>query len=99
MKYRITPRAGRDLAAIGRYTVGKWGRKQRNAYILRLRKRIEWLSDNPNLGTHREEIRPGFMSYPEGEHYIFYLIYVDRIDIIGLPHRLMDIPAYFDVKR
>jgi plasmid stabilization system protein ParE len=38
------------------------------------------------------------MSYPEGEHYVFYLIYPDRIDIIGVPHRLMDIPAYFGIK-
>lgn len=93
--YRITPKAQRDLVAIGRYTRRKWGIRQRNAYITKLRRRIEWLAGNPRLGTARDDVESGYLSYPEGEHLIFYIAFSDRIDIIGLPHRMMDIARYF----
>jgi toxin ParE1/3/4 len=97
-KSRITPRAGHDLVQIGCHTQQTWGFEQRNRDIGRLRRRIEWLARNPNLGTRRDEFRAGIISYPEGEHLIYYIIYPERIDIIGLPHRQMDIPAHFTIE-
>jgi plasmid stabilization system protein ParE len=32
---------------------------------------------------------------PQGSHLIFYLIGADAIDIIGVPHKQMDMPGYF----
>lgn len=98
-RYKLTLEAQRDLQGIARYTKRQWGKKQRDQYIGRLKLRIEWLAENPRLGKRRFEIFDGLYSFPEGEHLIFYRTLADRIDIVGIPGMLMDLPAYFDVKQ
>lgn len=94
-KYRVTPRARDDLKNIGRYTLQQWGKNQRNLYLKQLETRFEWLSQRPLLGKHRTDIQEGFYSFPQGEHVVFYLIRSEGIDIIGVPHKEMDILNYF----
>lgn len=93
--FRLTPRAYQDLKAIGRYTLQKWGKRQRNKYLQDMDKRFQWLADNPRMGKHRPEIEAGYHCYNQGSHIIFYLIRDTGIDIIGIPHRAMDIEKYF----
>jgi toxin ParE1/3/4 len=40
----------------------------------------------PMLGLRRDDIRPGFYRYQVGQHYIFYRISVDRIEIARILH-------------
>lgn len=94
--YRITSRARDDLKHIGRYTVKVWGKKQRDIYLRDLDKCFAWLAENPRLGKHRPEVEEGYYSFPQGSHLIFYILRDRGIDIIGIPHRNMDISAYFD---
>lgn len=94
-KYRITPRVRDDLKNIGRYTEQQWGKTQRNNYLEQLEKRFQWLADHPLLGRHRNDVNEGYYSFPEGQHVVFYLISRDAIDIIGIPHKEMDIISYF----
>ena len=94
-KFRITPRAREDLRNIGHYTEQQWGKMQRNIYLKNLEKRFAWLTDNPLLGKHRTDIAEGFYCFPQGEHVVFYLINSDGIDIIGIPHKEMDIISHF----
>ena len=93
--FRVTPRAQDNLKNIGRYTERQWGRLQRNTYLKALEKRFGWLAANPQLGKHRPEVAEGYYSFPQGEHVVFYLIGENGIDIIGIPHKEMDIIAYF----
>ena len=93
---RLTPRAKEDLKLIGRYTTVRWGKEQRNLYLKDLDKRFSWLAENPLLGKHRSDIAKKYYSFPQGEHVVFYMISKDHIDIIGIPHKKMDIVAYFD---
>ncbi len=93
--YRITPRAQDDLKKIGRYTEHQWGKQQRNTYLKALEKRFNWLAENPKLGKHRPDIADGYYSFPQGGHVVFYLIREKGIDIIGVPHKEMDIISYF----
>ena len=46
-------------------------------------------------GRHRTDITEGYYSFPEGQHIVFYLCSHDGIDIIGIPHKDMDILSYF----
>ena len=92
---RFTPRAKEDLKTIGRYTMKRWGKEQRNLYLKNLEKRFIWLAEHPNLGKQRLDIAKNYYSYPQGEHVVFYLIGDRHIDIIGVPHKQMDILAYF----
>ena len=96
VRYRVTPRAYRDLLAIARYTMKIWGRAQRDAYLRDLENRFRWLADNPGLGRCRDDIHAGYYSYPQGVHVIFYVIRDGEVDIIGIPHRSMDVAGYFD---
>ncbi len=93
--YRITPRAKEDLLNIGRYTESRWGKDQRNRYLRQLEQRFAYLAKFPYQGKHRLDIDDTYYSYPEGEHLVFYLIHPKGVDIIGIPHKQMDIPHYF----
>jgi len=94
-KYRVTPRARDDLKNIGHYTQQHWGKAQRNTYLKNIEKRFNWLAKNPQLGKSRTDVAEGYYSFPEGQHVVFYLINQEYIDIIGLPHKNMDIIYYF----
>lgn len=94
-KVRVTPRAREDLKNIGRYTERTWGQGQRNSYLKSIEVRFQWLAENPLLGKHRTDICEGYYSFPEGQHVVFYLIGNNAIDIIGIPHKDMDIISYF----
>lgn len=94
-KYRVTPAARDDLINIGRYTLIKWGKVQRNLYLKKLEARFEWLASNSLSGKHRTDIKEGFYSFPQGEHLVFYIIQPEGIAIIGIPHKEMDILSYF----
>jgi toxin ParE1/3/4 len=52
-RYKLTLEARRDLEDIARYTKRRWGKKQRDLYIGRLKLRIEWLAENPRLGKKK----------------------------------------------
>ncbi len=90
-KLRVTPRARDDLKNIGRYTEQTWGTDQRNRYLNNIDIRFRWLADNPQLGRHRTDICEGYYSFPEGQHVVFYLFDHNTLDIIGIPHKEMDI--------
>ena len=94
--YRITPKAASDLKNIARYTLKKWGKQQRDAYLRSLDQRFAWLAQNPRLGVHRPDIQEGYYCFPQGVHLVFYLCREGGIDIIGIPHQNMDIADYFD---
>ncbi len=93
--FRVTRRAEEDLRNIGRYTLKTWGKAQRDKYLLEIDRRFGWLADNPRMGQHRPDIEDGYYSYPQGSHVVFYLIREDAIDIIGIPHKQMDVQSYF----
>ena len=93
--FKITPRAQEDLKEIGRYTISQWGKKQRDSYLRNLDKRFFWLANNPYLGKQRPDIKQGYYCYLQGSHLIFYLMNETDIEIIGIPHKAMDIINYF----
>ncbi len=93
--YRVTPRAATDLDAIADYTVKKWGVEQLESYLGALSDRFDWLAINPMLGRDRSDIHKGYRSYPDGSHVVFYIVQDDSIAIIGVPHKSMDIGAFF----
>ncbi len=83
-----------ELVAIARHTRKVWGAHQRQVYLARLETRFNWLAANPELGKNRSVLREGLFSYAEGSHLIFYLVKPDRIEIIGIAHKAMDIDSY-----
>ncbi len=95
-RYRLTPRALRDLDQITDYTLATWGERQAEKYLADLDQRFRWLAQNPKVGRLRDDVGEGYRSFPQGGHVIFYVIDEDGVAIIGVPHGAMDIEAYFD---
>jgi toxin ParE1/3/4 len=92
---RLTPRAASDLEAIADYTIETWGISQLETYLTELNCRFQWLADNPLAGRERNDVHPGYRSYPEGSHVIFYVVNDDNVGIIGIPHKSMDVEHLF----
>jgi len=95
--YSLRQQAQADLESIWLYSYQEWGTEQADQYIRSLLSRFTWLSENPQLGKQRTEVKPGYYCFPEGMHLIFYKITQDGIDIIGIPHQSMDFIAHFDI--
>lgn len=92
--YTLRQLAVDDLEHIWSYSFQEWGVEQADRYIRALLARFLWLSENPALGKHRDDIKPGYYCFPEGRHLIFYTVSGQGIDIIGIPHQSMDVAAY-----
>ncbi|MEE9336881.1 MAG: type II toxin-antitoxin system RelE/ParE family toxin [Methylococcaceae bacterium] len=85
-----------DLKEIARYTLSQWGKKKRDSYLHDLDKRFSWLTNNVKIGKQRPDIKEGYYCYLQGSHLIFYILNeIEGIDIIGIPHKAMDIVNYF----
>jgi toxin ParE1/3/4 len=88
--------AENDLEQIWLYSFHEWGLEQADSYIRLMKGRFSWLAKNPLLGKRRDDIKPGYYSFPEGRHVIFYIITESGIDIIGIPHQCMDIISHLE---
>ena len=93
--WRLTPRAREDLDAIAAYTIEKWGINRLESYLGSLLESFERLSANPSLGRERPDIHPGYRSFPAGSHIVFYVEDGNFINIIGIPHKSMDVDSFF----
>jgi toxin ParE1/3/4 len=71
-------------------------RAQADSYITAVSKRLQWLAQQPQTDKHRPDIEHGYYCFPQSQHLIFYLIRDNAIDIIGIPHRSMEIGIIFD---
>lgn len=93
----LTRKAKADLTEIARYTLKRWGREQRNAYLKQFDDTFHLLSEQPEIGKPCNEIRHGYFKFPQGSHVIFFK-YCDhnRITIIRILHKSMDIKLQFD---
>lgn len=90
-RFRLSPRAAADLDAIADFTIERWGPAQMADYLRSMNSRFEWLAENPLAGRERDDIHRGYRSFPEGSHVIFYIVSDEYVDIIGIPHKSMDI--------
>lgn len=91
MGYKLTSIAQADIREIAKYSLKNWGEVKAEQYISMLYQRFNWLNDFPQLGTNRNSIKKGVMSYQEGSHVIFY--YLDNqgsIYIMRVLHKYMD---------
>lgn len=90
-RFRLTPRAAADLDGIADYANEERGPMQIGNYLRSLNKRFDWPTRNPLAGRERNDIHPGYRSIPEGRHIIFSIVNDENADIIGAPHKSMDI--------
>ena len=75
-RYRLTPRARRDLAAIRRYIAADSSPQRADAVIRRVRERCRLLEGAPGQGRIRDDapLAEEVRSVPEWPYVIFYRI-------------------------
>ena len=94
--YLVRQAVEAELERIWFYTFQEWGVEQADTYLGLLIARFAWLAENPHAGKPRDDVKPGYYSFPEGMHVVFYTIGEKEIDIIGIPHQSMDIISYLE---
>ncbi len=62
--YKFTERAELDLEEITGYTLKHWGALQVDTYLDGLEYHGQLLASNPNLGTRRDGLVDGLLSFP-----------------------------------
>jgi len=95
-RFNLTLRAKEDMRNIWFYTRDLWEVEQADAYIAEIHNRCAWLCQQPAVGKLRTDIADGYYCFPQGQHLIFYLVREKQIDIVGIPHKVMDVENYFD---
>lgn len=95
-KYRLTPRAERDLEEIWRYTSEQWSTEQAEKYVGALIDAMELLADEPSRGRSAESARPGYLRSKVAAHVIFYKRAKYGVAIIRVLHGRMDFTSHFD---
>jgi len=93
--FTLTPRALRDIDAIAEFSLEKWGATQTEKYLEEIKARCAWLAENPLLGRARDDVAPGYRSFRQGAHIIFYVFERESLFIVGVPHAVRDIATYF----
>ena len=91
-RYKLLKASEADLDDIWKYTYETWGIRQASKYLRQLKKRIEALSKNPDLGLKRDSISEGLFCYHEGRHLIMYRKEKSGIVIIRVLHDRLDVP-------
>ncbi len=89
-RYRFTDKAERDLEGIVDYTTQKWGASQANTYLDGLESRAQLLAENPGIGTVRESLYEGLLSFPYESHILYYKKQARGIVIVRVLHQHMD---------
>lgn len=88
--FKLSRKAKADLRSIALYTERRWGREQRNHYILQFDQCFHLLGENPNLGQSCEDLSPGYRQYPQASHHILYRVASDGVvEVIRILHQRM----------
>ncbi len=88
--FRLSRAAAADLRRIARHTEARWGRVQRNRYLVRLDEAFHLLAARPRLGQPADEVRPGYRRFSVAAHVVWYRVGGDGcVEVIRVLHRRM----------
>jgi len=94
VKYQLTDEATRDVEEILAYSVKDFGVAQTEHYFKALKKCIELLADNPDIGHSAEDILPGYLRFPYESHVVFYKKLSSSILVVRILHERMDVKLH-----
>lgn len=87
--YRLSGRADRDVEAIARFTIGRWGWSQAEAYVTGLHHAFEMIARFPEAGRRVDHIRRGYLRFDHASHSIFYRVTAEGVLIVRVLHGRM----------
>jgi toxin ParE1/3/4 len=94
-KIHKTARAERDLIGIWNHSFRHWSEAQADEYLDQLGAGIGVLTENPELGMRRDEVRAGYRLLFIGSHAIYYTVTRTKVLIVRVLHERMDPGRHF----
>lgn len=94
--YKLSPEADNDIEDIFDYTEFEYGLQKAVEYTTQFHIVFIELSQSPELGRSRDEIKVGLRSLIQDKHVIFYRILKDHIRIARVIHNRCDIPRFLE---
>lgn len=91
--YRLSPLAEDDLEEIWIFTAGRWSVSQADHYHADIIDALEKLASGERKGRNTD-VRPGYLKYAIGRHFVFYRATSSGIDVIRILHQSMDVEQH-----
>lgn len=95
-KVILSKAADADLEDIFDYTLEEFGLDQAVSYVSEFDDTFETISESPEIGRKREEIREELRSLVKDKYVIFYRILIDHIRVVRILHGSRDLPKFLD---
>ncbi len=89
--FSVTSAAKNDLLGIARFTQQRWGVGQRDKYLAQLNDMFHQLANKPEIGKTCDYIKRGYRKFPVANHVIYYRTFSNRIEIVRVLHKRMDV--------
>ena len=90
-RYKLSPRAKRDLLEIWLYTRDTWSITQADSYYRDLVTSMEALASGVKRGKSIDDIRSGYLSIASGSHRIIYRHANRQVLVIRILHQRMNV--------
>ena len=94
MPLELSRKAQADLDDIRDYSVEQFGVERAILYLDAIEQAFRRVLEHPRIGSRRADIRKAVLSYPVGEHRIFYEVRTDQIHVIRLLHKATDVDLH-----
>jgi toxin ParE1/3/4 len=94
MKYRLTRQARRNVLSIWAY-IAEDNEGAADHFFDLLTQHFAMLGKNPYAGRAREELRPGYRSFPVGQYLILYRVLDEYVAIMHVLHGRRDLDGFF----
>ena len=91
---KLSPQARQDFIDILRFTGETWGHHQLLAYRDKINDALQAISNNPQLGHHRNDLPATHLAYLIGAHVIVYRTDADSIGVVRILHQRMSLARY-----
>ena len=86
----LTRDAERDLIDIYLYGIEQFGQAQAERYAIALNTRIDFIAENPSMGSDYSTVREGLRRYEHVSHAVYYRPTPDGILVLRVLHGAMD---------
>jgi len=86
----ISPAAVNDLKEIYQYGLRQWGRAQSESYLATIKSRLWLLTQQPLMGTERNELLAEARSLSIKSHTLYYRVTANMVEIIRVLHGRRD---------
>lgn len=93
-QFRLRPKARADLEGIWFYTTEHLSVQQADAYHNEIVEVMVALAEGRLKGRSAEHVRPGYLKYPAGSHFVFFKQAEYGIDVIRILHQRMDVEQH-----